>query len=395
MANLTCKISLILFICNSFSYAQNKIAWVPYGHFTDKAIKESSGFIKSRQFERVFWTHNDAGNKARIFATTSKGELIRQVWIPAAKNVDWEDIAADDSGHLIIGDFGNNQNKRKDLTIYVVEEPNPFQTNRAKVIKRIPFQYPDQKEFPDPDNLNFDCEATFWANGHLYLLTRHRSDRKTKLYGFGPLQNLKKQTLIKIGEFDIGGSVTAADVSSDGKKLLVLCFEYIYLFEKPDNSDNYLAGKFKRILFEGRSSEGICFDGPNILFTNEQREIYKLPVSYFDFYDSFLPTLPKMSIPKLDKVKLDGFDNEWTQRKKRIVTLNRSDPTLLNQTYCDSPKVQIGWTDNGFLIFVSDWVLPKQKRKPKQLIRIMFGLRNERTVHLEQGAFVLDFMGSK
>ncbi|MFQ5865530.1 MAG: hypothetical protein ACE5IW_09910 [bacterium] len=389
------KILLLLFLCNLILNAQEYLTWAPYGRFTEKAIDESSGFVKSRQFENVFWTHNDSGDKARIFATTAKGKLIRQIWIPAAKNIDWEDIAVDDSGHLIIGDFGNNMNKRKDLTIYVVEEPNPYESNYAKVVKRVPFQFPDQRDFPDPSCMNFDCEATFWANGHLYLLTKHRSDRKTKLYRFGSLESSQRQTLTVVGELDIDSAVTAADISSDGKHLLVLCYEYIYLFEKPEDSDNYLAGTSKRILLEGRSSEGVCFDGSDILFTNEQSEIYRLPVSYFDQYSTYLPPLPQISLPKLQSFRLDGLNKEWTEKQKGTIVLNRNNITHSNQTYCEAPKVQIGWTEDGFLILISDWVLPKHKKNPQQLIRLMYSLGYERTVHLEKGAFVLDFMKSK
>ncbi|MFQ5823313.1 MAG: hypothetical protein ACE5JB_04590 [bacterium] len=394
MAYFTQKILLILFIFNSILLAQDNFSWVPYGRITEKAINECSGIVKSRQFENVFWTHNDSGDTPRIFAITAKGELIQQVWIPAAKNVDWEDIAVDDSGHIIIGDIGNNQNKRKDLTIYVVEEPNPYETNFAKVVKRIPFQFPDQKQFPNPFNLNFDCEATFWANGNLYVLTKHRSDRKTTLYRFGPLVNHKRQTLTKISEFNIGGMVTAADVSLDGKKLLLLCYEYIYLFEKPKDSDNYLAGKFKRILLEGRQSEGITFDNTYILFTNEQKEIYRLPESYLDIYFSFLPPLPKLSISKITKFKLDGENKEWTESKNNMLYLNRNYVSNSNQNHCDSPIAQIGWVEDGFLILIQNLVWPQPIKKPQNLIRTMFGLKYERTVHLEKGAFIWNFMRS-
>jgi hypothetical protein len=392
VTNLTYKLLPILLIYSSVSCSGNEIPWSPYGRFTEKEIKESSGFVKSRQFKNVFWTHNDSGDKARIFATTAKGRLIKQIRIPEAKNVDWEDIAVDDSGYLYIGDFGNNSNKRKDLTIYVVEEPNPYQDSYAKVIKRVPFRFPDQTKFPDPNNMNFDSEATFWAQGNLYILTKHRSDLKTTLYRFGPLENNKAQTVTKIGEFDVDGTVTAADASSDGKKLLVLCYEYLYLFEKPEDSDNYLAGKFKRILLEGRSNEGVSFEGDNVLFTNEQSEIYKLPLSYFDDHTSYLPPLPKISVPKLQSFKLDGFSNEWTTKRNNTLKLNRSTLTNSNHEYCDSPSVQIGWKDDGLLVLISNWVLPKSETKPQLLMTIMLGLSHKRTVHLEEEALVWDMI---
>jgi hypothetical protein len=284
---------LLLFMALSFilgcSPREEENVFAPYGKFTSDKIDESSGLVKSRQFENVFWTHNDHGDKARIFAITAEGELIQEVRILGAKNIDWEDIASDDTGHLYIGDFGNNRKKQKELAIYMFREPDPFQADSVSILKRVHFDFPDHKNFTNSKNKKVDCEALFWANGHLYCLTKHRQDGITKLYRFAPLGDGDYQVLSKIAEFKIDGAVTSADASIDGSKLLVLCYKYIYLFEKPSNGDNYLAGKYKRLLFAGRKSEGICFAGSDIFFSNEQREIYKLPQSIFDARDVILP----------------------------------------------------------------------------------------------------------
>jgi len=267
------------------SLMEDKATLTPYGQFRFDEIKESSGLVKSRQFENVFWTHNDHGDIARIFATTAEGELIREVQISGADHVDWEDIAADDAGHLYIGDFGDNRKKRKERTIYMLKEPNPFEPDSVFILKRIHFDFPDCKDNPTSTKNKkkmVDCEALFWANGHLYCLTKHRKERITKLYRFAPLRDNEYQILTKIAEFNIDGVVTAADASMDGGKLLLLCYDYIYLFEKPSHDDNYLAGQYKRILFSGGKSEGICFAGSDIFFSNEQRDIYKLSQSVFD-----------------------------------------------------------------------------------------------------------------
>src|SRR5215212_9666582 len=62
-------------------------------------ITESSGILESRRYPGVFWTHNDSGNPAEIFAITGTGKLLMKFPIRAT-NVDWEDIATDDAGHL-------------------------------------------------------------------------------------------------------------------------------------------------------------------------------------------------------------------------------------------------------------------------------------------------------
>lgn len=376
--------------------SQNNSEWLPYGHFTDRAIAESSGFVKSRQFENVFWTHNDSNDLPRIFATTDRGELIRQVTIAGAQNVDWEDITTDDAGNLYIGDIGNNDNNRRDLTVYVIKEPDPRQANNTvSITKRIHFQYPDQTLFPDPQNLSFDSEALFWADGHLYLLTKHRSDRRTALYRFESLEGEQTQTLTRLGDFEVDGMVTGADASPDGSKLLVLCYEYIYLFEKPRNSDNYLAGNFKRILIELRQSEGICFDEPYFMLTNEQREIFRLPENYFDSHDSFLPPLPTATIPKISNYKIDGRANEWGNVAKSALTVTTNFLYEKTNGRCVPPKLNVAWTDAGVLLSIQGWNLPKPKKKKADLLYVMLEVENNRSIKLEESSLVWKFSRSK
>ncbi|MFQ5602087.1 MAG: hypothetical protein ACE5HS_02320 [bacterium] len=389
------KINLWFWLCAVATLLTCKsntdIAWQPVARFENPEIKESSGLVKSRQFKNVFWTHNDSGNDSRIFATTQTGEFIGNIRIEDAENIDWEDIAVDDSGHLIIGDFGNNANDRQDLAIYVIEEPDPSKAKVARVSKRIPFSYPDQKQFPNPQNMNFDCEAAFWANGHLYLLTKHRSNHRTKLYRFNQLVDNQKQILSKIGEFEIDGMVTAADVSPNGSRLAILCYEYIYLFEKPKDSDNYLAGPHKKILLEGRQSEGICFDGSDIVFTNEQAEIYRLPESYFDNHRAFLPPLPTVSVKKinetqLQKLTLNALPNQLSLKKPGFAAVKRSD--------CDMPLVKIGWFTDGFILTVPNNPTSTNAKKKHIVANIMFGMKNQRSVTSQPGAFIWDIVAA-
>jgi hypothetical protein len=257
----------------------------PIGHLSP-VINESSGLIKSRLFQNVFWTHNDSGDDARIFAITKTGEMIAPakkrkyegIRIDNAVNIDWEDITADSNGNLIIGDTGNNLNTRKDLAIYIVREPDPFKTFSVKADLRIPFFYPEQKGFP-PGKKNFDAEALFWARGKLYVLTKHRGDQHTALYRFDSMDPLKSNPLTLVRIFDIRGQVTAADASPDGRRLVVLTYNAIWLFETDGKSDNYFEGKILWLPIRAGQCEGICFDGERLLISNEQQELFEVPIA--------------------------------------------------------------------------------------------------------------------
>jgi len=255
----------------------------PYARFASKVIDESSGLVKSRLHEGAYWTHNDSGDEARLFAVTRDGALAGPAWagerglsIGGAVNIDWEDIATDDQGFLYIGAFGNNGNARRDLAVYVVPEPHPAHQSQTRVLKTLPFAYPDQTAFP-PAQRNFDCEALFHARGKLYFLTKRRSDTLTKLYRLDTKYVHKVNTLTLIDSHDVGGMVTAADALPDGGKIAVLTYESVWIFERPADSDNYLAGLSRRLPIRAGQCEAICWDGPDTLIvTNEQGGLFEI-----------------------------------------------------------------------------------------------------------------------
>src|SRR4051794_35914104 len=94
------------------------------GHIDAPEIPESSGIVASRKYPGVFWTQNDSGNPAEVFALAHDGKMIGKFSI-AAKNIDWEDIAIDDDGHLYLADIGNNSCNRTEVQVYRIAEPDP------------------------------------------------------------------------------------------------------------------------------------------------------------------------------------------------------------------------------------------------------------------------------
>jgi len=246
----------------------------PHSSFGYQFISESSGMVRSRTNPDLFWTHNDSGDFPRIFPVDRDGELIlTHVKLKGATNRDWEDIAADDSGNLLIADIGNNLNKRTDLGIYVVEEPDPSADKATNRFRWIPVHYPEQAAFP-PQRKNFDGEALFWARGHAYILTKHRSDPYTALYRLDSMDEQESNPLTKLSTFDIGGQVTAADAVGD--RLVVLTYSALWMFES--STDDYFRGRIWWLPMTARQCEGVCLDGSEIVVTNEQRQIFRVPV---------------------------------------------------------------------------------------------------------------------
>ncbi len=286
------RVTAIFFACLLAPFARAQIALTPYATIKDQSINESSGIVKSRQFENVYWTHNDSGDKARIFAITRDGSGIQTQWaiennkayegipIRDAVNIDWEDIATDDQGNLLIAACGNNDNARRDLSIYVVPEPDPKHVWETRIRQRIDFHFPDQEGFPNPEQMDFDCEALFFTNGKPYLVSKNRSSPETKLYRLDSRKPFVSNPLTLISRYNLRGQATAADLSPDGKKLAILTYFNCWVFEAPEGSDDFFAGTARFKTFYANQCEAICWDDDQtLIITNEQRDMFQVKLS--------------------------------------------------------------------------------------------------------------------
>ncbi|MBC8141444.1 MAG: hypothetical protein H7Y38_08375 [Armatimonadetes bacterium] len=278
---------------------------------THPPINELSGMVKSRRYPNTYWVHNDSGDAARLFAVRSDGTVIVPpfvqrdyfadvavegkteypgIGVSLATNYDWEDIAID-GDTLYIADTGNNGNGRRDLGVYVLAEPNPEAVVAARVLKWLPVAYPDQSAYP-PEDWHFDCEAIFVVRGKLHFLTKWREGSNINAPGVGAslyrldTQYTDRVNVLKLVETkaDLGGWVTGASVSPDGKTLAVLCqapTQSVWLYDISGGGEKLLSRPARRMVFTGgKQCESVCFDGNDTLLVgNEQRDLFRLPVA--------------------------------------------------------------------------------------------------------------------
>ena len=259
----------------------------PYASLEIPAHLEPSGLVKSRLWPDVFWAHNDSGDIPRIFPVHRDGRIYpaerygaaHGVHIPDAVNVDWEDITTDDEGHLIIGAFGNSdKNDRRDLCLYYIFEPHPS-VGQTSVVRKVFFAYPDQTEWPSPVR-NFDAEALFFAHGHVYILTKHRSDTGTTLYRLDSTEPHRINRLTKLASFDTRGQVTGADASPDGRRLAVLTYTGVWVFDAKEK-EQWFDGTVRWIPTEDDEAEGIALDGDTLIISADEGDgdLYELPIA--------------------------------------------------------------------------------------------------------------------
>jgi hypothetical protein len=255
-------------------------------HIAAAALAESSGLVASPTHPGLFWTHNDSGDAPRIFAIDAAGELVAEFRVEGAAHSDWEDIAADGAGHLYIGDFGNNDNARRDLAVYRIAEPDPYAVRRVVRVDRVlRFRYADQSAYPGEGQRNFDAEAMFWMDGALYIFTKHRSDTDTTLYRLPISEISEERALEPIARFALPAQgrmyeTTGADMQSEQEGLLaLLTFGAIHLFEWEPRGE-FPFRPIHRIaldLWRTGQVESIAWDGDALLFGNERGALFRIP----------------------------------------------------------------------------------------------------------------------
>lgn len=100
------------------------------GALATPALVEASGLAASRRTPGLLWTHNDSdpdGPQLYAFAAAD-GRYLGRYALQGAKVVDWEDLALGPgklagTDDLYVGDIGDNNKARADITVYRVAEP--------------------------------------------------------------------------------------------------------------------------------------------------------------------------------------------------------------------------------------------------------------------------------
>ncbi len=238
-------------------------------------LSESSGLALTAP--NRLWTHNDSGNTNELFCIDTTATILRTITVFNALNIDWEDLAMDDTGSIFINDAGNNNNDRDDLRIYIIPNPDDVVGDFVEA-EIIEFVLEDQTAFPPPaGNRNFDIEATVWKNGHLYLFTKNRSNPQNgwcKMYRLPAQAGSYTAALIDsvyLGSTNQEARVTAADYNIATGQLLLLTRNKIVSFtDFPD--DRFFEGKSVSYYFSPPQGqiEALVFADSHTLYMTEE-----------------------------------------------------------------------------------------------------------------------------
>ena len=215
------------------------------GHLESKSLREASGLAHSGIREDLLWAINDDG-PTDLYALGLSGKKRGKVRIENAANRDWEDLASfvlDGTPYLVVADIGDNNARRKDVTLYIVEEPDPAD-DEVEVAWEIEFTYPEGPR--DAEALAVDVAA-----GRILVLSKR--DIPARLYAL-PLQPETKDritakfigavsSLPQPSRRDVNNALankdwhwqpTGMDIAAAHDAVLILTYRGIYYYARQD-----------------------------------------------------------------------------------------------------------------------------------------------------------------
>ena len=266
MKRIAVILCFIIAACNTGNLVV--ITDIPY------TLREVSG-IDLAESSDLIWMINDSGNKPILFAVDLEGTIKKEIVIKA-NNRDWEDLTTDPYGNVYIGNFGNNSNDRKNLSVLKVLKED-LDTKSEITPEIIRFSYPNQKKFPPKrGKMHFDCESFFFFQDSLYLFTKSRTSKdlgKTNLYKLpskpGRFQAEFMDSFSTCDDY--GCWVTAADITNDGNQVALLTEHSVFIFDNY-TGNKFLKGNFKKLSFDHLSQkESVCFKNDSILYIADER----------------------------------------------------------------------------------------------------------------------------
>jgi hypothetical protein len=235
----------------------------------DPRIVESSGLAVSHRHPGVLWTHNDSGDRARLFAVGPDGHTRATLTLAGVEARDWEAVAAgrDDRGRpaLFAGDIGDNNGVWPDVSVYRVTEPAALRDTTAAAV-RYRLRYPDgphnaEALLADPrSNRLYVATKRLSGDGGLYQApARLRSDRVNLLHRLARVPPV----------------VTDGAFAPDGRSFVLRDYQAAYVYTAPGHR---VASFELPLQFQGESI-AVAPDGRSVLVGSEgaDSDIWRVP----------------------------------------------------------------------------------------------------------------------
>ena len=216
-----------------------------------------------------------------VYVLNSRGLMPARLLLEGAKNRDWEDIAVgtdpkDHKSYVFVGDIGDNNSNYRSCFIYRFAEPVIEDTLvTVSGINKIEFIYEDGPR---------DAEALFCDSrtGDLYVISKREDKAGLYLLAY-PQAYDSMNTAYRVASLPYNW-VTAADISPNGKSILVKTYSNIYLYKRGAKMSVATAisrkGKSMAYQLEGQG-EAVAWDYKGKSYFTISERIGETPVELY------------------------------------------------------------------------------------------------------------------
>jgi hypothetical protein len=206
-------------------------------------LTEASGVVASTANDGVLWMHNDSGGNPEVFAVgMADGAARGRFTLEGAEATDWEDIAlgpgAEGASELYLGDIGDNDSRRSNVTVYRVTEPtvpSPAGEDTLPGVDAHTLTYADgardaEALLADPDTGDLFVVSKQW-DGAVPGVYRIPADA---LASPGTSVEMERTGDAKVAGGDL---VTGGEISPDGSIIGLRTYTSVLLWERaPDQT---------------------------------------------------------------------------------------------------------------------------------------------------------------
>lgn len=247
------------------------------GRVSDPQLQEISGIIPSVVNKGLFWVHNDSGDDSQVYLIDSLCNLLQTFVLEGVRLIDAEDIAwfvMDGEPYVLLADVGNNLRNRDTLSLHIFKEPVFDATiSKAKIsasaITTLKFKYPDRTR---------DAEAVFVdpVDHRVYVISKR--DFRSQVFS-SPLSLDDNVLHVLKPEMELPFNfVTAADISRDGKHILIKNLVQVFYWKRENGEKigDVLRRTSRSIPYKIESQgEALCFDsyGNPFFYTISERPL--------------------------------------------------------------------------------------------------------------------------
>ena len=272
---------LLLLLLGHFGVSP-ALGQVARGRLNNWQIREASGLAASRRHSGVLYTHNDSGDRSRVFAINEWGSYLGTFELSGAEARDWEDIAigpgpVEGRDYLYVGDIGDNRAYYPTKVVYRVMEPNATTdpaNQRSEIltgVEKFEFRFPGHAGNANSETLMVDPHT-----GDLFIVRKTAHHPLQVFWARAPLLG---GTVMDLEEYHVTcvdydrecrdehhkspskGELVGGDISPSGLGLLIKSYRAVYYWRRSSTHESFFQSDPRVVPYAAeRQGEAICWD---------------------------------------------------------------------------------------------------------------------------------------